>query len=510
MVAQRERHTGPLEERVQRAFPGPMQQPESEPKNPLPWKRDQPIVMPGGKSLPGDSAAADLLEEEDFSSIEAEEAAINTEPVAIPDVIDAEAEELLPVASPAESVDTPDAESITIKLSVPALLPPEQDIPDSQDEEDLFAYLFAPPPLWQRKPFIACLCALLVLTLGITGTVIAQTRGMFAPTTAFITITPKTRTLSHPFQVSFSQVNAKQLPSATRSGSLTVPTTGTNYQPAVQAHGGLIFFNPLTYPVRISAATTVLVGGDGIHVILDSDVVVPAAQPPLEGQISASAHAMVAGAAGNIAALDLNGQCCSPGMLVRNPAAFSGGQDRVPFQAVSAQDIQQARTSLVSQLQQDSQQALQGQLQEGQSLLDPTCSTQSQSDRQVGAAASHVTVTVGVTCQGLAYTTALMQQIGAQAFASNAPYVLPSGGTLQVSGKAQGNTIAGKVSATLVYQWKQGELLALIHRLAGKPVAQAMHMLAAYPGISHFILHLSSEKSTVMPDAKNITIGFAY
>lgn len=103
-------------------------------------------------------------------------------------------------------------------------------------------------------------------------------------------------------------------------------TSGVAHVPATTARGTLTFYNAATYPQTI-AAGTVLTGADGVHVVTDAMAPIPAGNPPLFGGVTVNAHAALAGARGNITALDVNVLCCVAGVAVKNTAGFTGGQD---------------------------------------------------------------------------------------------------------------------------------------------------------------------------------------
>jgi hypothetical protein len=61
-----------------------------------------------------------------------------------------------------------------------------------------------------------------------------------------------------------------------------------------------------------------LSGADGVQVVTDQEVVVPAARLPTQGQTTVAAHAVPTGPQGNIGANDLNELCCFAGIAVQN------------------------------------------------------------------------------------------------------------------------------------------------------------------------------------------------
>ena len=246
---------------------------------------------------------------------------------------------------------------------------------------------------------------------------------------ATVTLVPKTKTLSTTLTVTAlatgtpeqtrKQVAARVLVVSSPTQSQTVPTTGTGHAPARVGEGTVTFYNAAPYSQTV-AAGTVLTGADGVEIVTDAPAVIPAGNPPIEGQVTVPAHATTIGPQGNIAPLDLNGLCCMAGISVKNTAAFHDGQDAYDYPMVTQADIDQVAGPLLAALTPATQGSVQAEVYPnerlaGQVVCQPTVTP----DHPVGSNASQVTVSVSVTCHAEVYdheavvrlvTITLMQQ----------------------------------------------------------------------------------------------------
>jgi hypothetical protein len=121
-----------------------------------------------------------------------------------------------------------------------------------------------------------------------------------------------------------AQIEARLLATPLLTQQVTVPTTGRGHQPATQGHGLVTFYNQAPTAQTIPSGM-LLSGADGVQVVTDQAVAVPAAHLPAQGQLSVTAHALPTGPQGNIGANDLDGLCCFAGIAVQNAQAFVGG-----------------------------------------------------------------------------------------------------------------------------------------------------------------------------------------
>src|SRR2546423_15308488 len=131
----------------------------------------------------------------------------------------------------------------------------------------------------------------------------------------------------------------------TLSQSATAGTTGKGHQDSTKATGTITVYNGQFTSQTIQAGT-ILTGADGVQIITDQDAPIPAANPPIFGQVTVSAHAVQAGSKGNIPAYDINSACCFASVLAKNPDNFTGGQDERNFPTVAKADIASTATPL--------------------------------------------------------------------------------------------------------------------------------------------------------------------
>ncbi len=351
---------------------------------------------------------------------------------------------------------------------------------DSQDNQTAGVRIAKTPP-----PFVLFLLLLCVFVLGDVAD--TQLIALMTPT-ATIAITPDVRTI----MLQSSATLGKLLSPLTLTESQTVPTTGHGHQDAGAATGTLTLYNGLS-TVQTVAAGTIVTGGDGRSVALDASIPIPSANPPSFGETSVPAHAVQAGAAGNIQAEDIN-TTLSTGLYVKNLAAFTGGQDERDYLLVTKADKGIAAATLQAKVTASMTAALHGQLLPGQELHTMPCTPATTADHAPGEEATHLTVNVSETCTAVAYD---MQQLHARATQLLATQVTQRfGAGYLLNGDVQVNvtramatpttagvvlafTCAGTYAYTLNGQAQQ-RMKALI---AGKPLRVALHLLLQQTGI---------------------------
>jgi hypothetical protein len=336
---------------------------------------------------------------------------------------------------------------------------------------------------------------LYLLALGLVAIFVAPV----ATLAATVTLVPETKTLSTRLTVTAlstgipgparQQVAARLLEVGSPLQSQSGPTTGTGHAPARMGEGTVTFYNAAPFAQTV-AAGTVLTGNDGVEIITDAPAVIPAGNPPIEGEATVPAHATAIGPQGNIAPLDLNGLCCLAGISVKNTMAFHDGQDAYDFPMVTQADIDQAAGPLVATLTAATQATLHVQVSPNERLAGQAqCQPAVTPDHPVGSDASQVTVSVQVTCHAQAYdheavvrlvTGALMQQattLGSSYAlhgtisttitpAGAPPHAKPGTLTLLVTGQG-----------VWVYQVSRAEQARLSRLIAGLSRQQAMHVL---------------------------------
>jgi hypothetical protein len=223
------------------------------------------------------------------------------------------------------------------------------------------------------------------------------------PASANLHITTTITAVTGTPHISHHEVQARLLLVTTTPKGATVPTTGKGYRSALRAMGSVTFYNQLTAPQTI-ASGTVLTGNDGARVVTEQVAIIPAALPPVEGQVTVPAHALQAGPRGNISARDINTLCCAAGVAVQNLVDFTGGKRAREYPAVSRQDLEDVSESLTARLTRSAQSAFQAQVQlNEQEVRSAQCASVLRSDHPVGSEATHVTVSVVVTCRGEVY-----------------------------------------------------------------------------------------------------------
>jgi hypothetical protein len=317
---------------------------------------------------------------------------------------------------------------------------------------------------------------------------------------ATVTLVPETKTFSTTLTVTSlstgtpeparQQVAARLLEVGSPIQSQTVSTTGTGHAPARVGEGTLTFYNAAPSAQTV-AAGTLLTGADGVEIVTDAPAVIPAGNPPIEGEATVPAHAAAIGPQGNIAPLDLNGLCCVAGISVKNTAAFHDGQYAYDFPMVTQADIDQVAGPLVATLTAATQERLHAQVSPNERLARQVqCQPAVTPDHPVGSDASQVTVSVQVTCHAEAYddeavarllTGALMQQAmttlgsGYALHGTISTTITPAGapphakpGTLTLLVTGQG---------VWVYQVSRAEQARLSRLIAGLSRQQALHVL---------------------------------
>ncbi len=173
-------------------------------------------------------------------------------------------------------------------------------------------------------------------------------------------------------------------------------------------------YNGLFTPQPIPSGT-VFTSSDGIKVVTDASVTVPAsnptANPPQLGYATVPANAVVAGSSGNIAAYDINATVVN-GVSVKNTSPFAHGQDARDFQAVVQRDLDSLTAQVQQQLTQAMPQAFS--LAPGEQVIPTHCVFSASADHRIGDEAQAVTVHASKTCAAVAYNQdALQQQVTA-------------------------------------------------------------------------------------------------
>ena len=387
-----------------------------------------------------------------------------------PEVIDGEVTLELPAEPDATS---PAAGQRGTHGEITVDVPPEQEAP-------------APRP---PRPY-----ALLVVVTGVICLAVLLAH-LFLPAflapPATVTIIPMSRAL---VTVTTLSLQGRPLGPLTLAQAARVPATGHRHQDAQPARGAMTFFNGLLTAQTI-AAGTVLTGSSGVQVVTERAAFIPAGNPPVYGEVTVPAHALLPGPRGNLRAGDIHQACCAPSVVAENLAAFTGGQDARDDMVVTRADLDTAATTLKASLNTVEHGALAAQVNGEEALLSPPCQARLTSDHRVGDPATSLQVTITAICRGLASPRHAIEEAAQQALAQQAARQLERGYTLsgtiqvtvlqatitdQVPGVA---TIQVQAEATYAYQLSQQEVRSIRHLLAGASRQQALSDLLQLPGI---------------------------
>src|SRR5581483_6147649 len=280
-----------------------------------------------------------------------------------------------------------------------------------------------------RRGFVALIAVLLVLLIAgsLTAAAFVLNPNMFKQaSSAFtggsgttVTITPESKLISNSYVIqgvpgtpdpAQRQIAVRSLTASAKSTPKTVNATGHTQTPGTVARGQLTFFNgSFTNSFTVGTNTPIPVGN--ISLFLDAPATIPPATGAL-GTITASAHASVPGAAGNIGAHAADQVCCAADgtVKVKNFNAFTGGQNPQDYNFVQQSDVDGVANPLKSTVSAQAQASLQGQLHTGEQFVAQNgsnpCPASVNTDNPIGphgVNVNSVTVTVTATCNALAY-----------------------------------------------------------------------------------------------------------
>jgi VCBS repeat-containing protein len=444
---------------------------------------------------------------------------------------DDEQDRLPPIAEEEEEGGTPPAPPHPEKLNGPDPVPPPRE-----------PRPLSLPVVAARAPrsfplLVAGTLSISIILLGIgLGIVLATNPSSLGPMiawlpgitpTASVTLTPAQKSLHASVPItavtgtpdpSRAQVSARLLSVKSRTFTQTVLATGHGHTQAQQAQGTLTFYNAAPYTQTV-AAGTVLTGADGVALVTDQAASLPAGNLPDVGMATVPAQAVQAGPQGNIASLDLNGLCCVAGVSVKNTDAFVGGQNARDYPIVARQDVEAVTGPESSVLTQQVQTSLQGEIRPDEQLASPTqCHPTLRTDHPIGSEATHVTITLSVTCQAEVYDAQAVQQLASAALGEQARTTLGAGysaqGTIKTSvtqvatTEAAHGTLSLLVSAqgTWSYQFSSAQINQLSRRIAGLPRQQAVHLLKQEGHIQAVSITETWNAMTIPTDPAHIQI----
>src|SRR5258708_2260646 len=146
-------------------------------------------------------------------------------------------------------------------------------------------------------------------------------------------------------------IPARIIPWLTETASQTVVATGRGHSDATYAHGTITFYNG-AFTQQIIPQNILFVTPNGIQVVTDQTVTIPAGNPPSYGygETTVLAHALNAGIQGNIPAYAINTICCAESVKAINTSPFTGGRNARDYSLVRQQDIDNAVIPLAATL----------------------------------------------------------------------------------------------------------------------------------------------------------------
>lgn len=137
------------------------------------------------------------------------------------------------------------------------------------------------------------------------------------------------------------RVPAVLLPLQTFTTTVQVIPTGIKTYPATTAHGILTLTNGSVLSEELPKGM-IFSGKDGVEVITDTTVFVPAGSAAGYGYTTVAAHAFVSGVRGNLQAFNIN-QVFGTSLFVRNLQTFRGGKEAYSVKVVTQQDKETAQ-----------------------------------------------------------------------------------------------------------------------------------------------------------------------
>lgn len=126
------------------------------------------------------------------------------------------------------------------------------------------------------------------------------------------------------------------LPLQTLTATVAIQPTGVQVIPAINARGMLTVYNG-SFLVQQLPRGSIVESSGGVQIVTDEVVVVPPVDPPALGQARVQAHAVVAGASGNVSSFSINAVYLTS-LYVKNLTAFSGGTDAYTVRVATGED----------------------------------------------------------------------------------------------------------------------------------------------------------------------------
>ncbi len=362
--------------------------------------------------------------------------------------------------------------------------------------------------------------ALLVLA-SLSPSLLNYLHTVLPAATATVTITPTSKHFINTYMLSAitrtpdpsqNQVQARFISYTTPTKSVTVQATGQGSEGATEATGTLIFSHS-TGSFTIFAQT--FADNSGVGLVIDSAFNIFPGQT-----VAIFAHAARAGSIGNVAVDDINATSnVGPGlgtMHIENTSPFTGGTDRT-YSFVQQSDIDDATSTLQTQLTSDAQTALQNQVRTNEQIVGGgdsgiQCTTNSKSDHRANNRVTNFTVKGSATCKAEVYDQQaaqliaenLLQSDAARQFGSdyllagNVVAVAPLAGT-----PANNGTVPVNVSAqgVWVFQFSDAQKQKLAQLIVGKTQADTTSLLLTQKGVSKVIIKTFAGWGNALPSS---------
>ena len=371
---------------------------------------------------------------------------------------------------------------------------------------------------------------LIVAIVSIVGGVVISALSNSIPT--IITITPDSKIEQDSYVIQAitgsanpakRQVSLRQLTFSPQKQSKLVTATGTDYIKATQAAGTVVFYNGSTNNLLVKAGTRIQ-SANGIWVITDQSITVP---PRLFSNfvtaVSIPAYAVYPGRFGNIRALAINQFCCHVRNLIviKNPNAFSGGQNAQTYTFLRQSDVDVAVNKIKRTLSQQALNDFKRQIKLHEQLVsDPQCTIQSSVDQPVGEHWLNITsanITVNANCTSLAYDAGGVQTLVRALLKRKAVSDLGQSYTLastiaikpQVTDtdtKNQFITFNVKAHGIWYYRFDNRQKQALAKYLVNKTRATAQRLLSSHTGIAKARVDIAGGGNTLPDHPAQISI----
>jgi hypothetical protein len=376
--------------------------------------------------------------------------------------------------------------------------------------------------------------AIIAILLLIGAGIVSCESGLlnpFASAKTVITITPRSKVEQDSYVIQAitsnadstkRQISLRQLTFSSPQQSKSVPATGHAQTSAKAATGQLTFYNGSAQDYWIGSDTTIP-GPNGVSVVPNEPVDVPASNPPTFGSITVDAHATTSGVNGNMAAGAINKTCCASGDFIKVvSSAFTGGQDGENYTYLQQSDIDNVINQLKPLLPQQARKDFNSQMKPHEQLVGaPQCTTTPKVNQPIGKQGKNVTsanITVSSICTGLAYDASEAQILAQNLLKKKAASSLGQGyvlaGTIvtkQTVTDVQDHvvTLQVTVAGTWYYQFDDSQKQTLAKQLVHASHGTAQKLLNNSKGIANAKIDLANGSDTLPADPNQIRITIA-